>query len=185
MKKKKKAESIIIGSELFQMVIVAIILFGFWLMISGQFSPRYLIVGAVTSVAVTFITRPLLHMPSTKSQSKIYLPFCVPYFRIFKYMIWLFREIVKANIYMIKIILDPKMPIDPVIVKFKKRMDNPAAHALLGNSIALTPGTLTIEIEDDTYVIHAITKEAGETLARPDGSEAEIAKKVGGIFDNE
>ena len=90
----------------------------------------------------------------------------------------------KKNIhYVIKLVLNPKMPIDPVIVTFKKKMDNPLAHAILGNSIALTPGTLTIEIEDDVYVIHAITKETGATLALPDGREADMVKRVGELFD--
>ena len=171
------------GHALFQFVFVTLLLFLFWLLMSGIFTPKFMAIGAITSAAVAWITRPLLRLPSGYTPGKTYPAFQIPYVKFLLYLLWLLVEIVKSNIYVIKLILNPKMPIDPVIVTFKKKMDNPMAHAILGNSIALTPGTLTIEIEDDVYVIHAITKETGATLALPDGREADMVKRVGELFD--
>ncbi|MCL2437236.1 MAG: Na+/H+ antiporter subunit E [Clostridiales bacterium] len=171
------------GSEFVQFIFVAILLFVFWLAVSGLFTPKHITIGAITSVAVAWITRPLLRLPSTENQNKTYLAFHISYMRLFLYLLWLFKEIIKSNRYMIKLILSPKMPIDPVIVTFEKKMDNPLAHLTLGNSIALTPGTLAIEIEDGLYVIHAITKEMGESLVTPDGRDANMVRRVAAIFD--
>ena len=182
---KGKNVNIIRGSEIFQFVFVAVLLFVFWLLISGLFTPKHLTIGAITSIAVAWITRPLLRLPSAKNQDNIYLAFQIPYIKLFLYLLWLFKEICKSNSYMLKLILNPKMPIEPVIVQFEKNFDNPLAHTILGNSIALTPGTLAVEIDEGVYVIHAITKEMGEILVPPCGGEADMVRRVAAIFDGQ
>ena len=179
----KKNVNIIRGTEFIQFIILTILLFAFWLVMSGQFKPDLLLIGFTTSAIAAWITRPLMRMPSLKNPDKAYLAFYIPYFKLLLYWIWLFKEIVKANIYVIKLVLNPKMPIDPAVVTFKKRMDNPLSHFTLANSITLTPGTVTIAIEDDIYYVHAITKEVGSDLALPDGQDAEMTKRVAALFE--
>ena len=179
---KKKAH-IIKGSEVYQFIFLAIALFGFWLLMSGFFTIKHLIIGAATSIAVAWITRPLLLLPSAKNPEKAYLAFNLPYFKFISYYSWLIKEIVVTNIYMIKLVLSPKLLLEPMFVTFKKKMDNPVAHAVLGLSIVVTPGTVTIDIDDDVYLVHAIDRKLAEALVRPDGQEAEIARRVGALFD--
>lgn len=65
---------------------------------------------------------------------------------------------------MVGIILRPSMPIETTMLKF--RVDLPSSHAkmILGNSITLTPGTLTVDIEGDLFTVHALDKASYESL---------------------
>ncbi|WP_304507273.1 Na+/H+ antiporter subunit E [Anaerotignum sp.] len=73
-------------------------------------------------------------------------------------------EIIKANIAVIRIILSPKKEFEPAIVKFKTDIKSDLGRVFLANSITLTPGTYTIQLEDDEYLIHALDKPFGEDL---------------------
>ena len=170
-------------SEIFQFILVAVLLFAFWLLMSGFFTVKHLIIGSTASIAVAWITRPLLLLPSAENPNKVYLALDLPYFKLVLYFTWLFKEIILTNIYMIKLVLNPKMPLDPSIITFRKKMDNPLAHAILGCSIVVTQGTVTIDIDDDVYLVHAITGKLAETLARPDGQEPDVARRVSALFD--
>lgn len=78
------------------------------------------------------------------------------FFRAIYYFFWLVYQIILAGFHVMGIILRPNMPIETRIIKF--RVDLPSSHAkmILGNSITLTPGTLTIDIEDDLFTVHAL-----------------------------
>lgn len=86
------------------------------------------------------------------------------FFRAFYYFFWLIYQIIMAGFHVMGIILKPSMPIETCIIKF--RVDLPSSHAkmILGNSITLTPGTLTIDIEDDLFTVHALDKSSYESL---------------------
>src|SRR5690554_6536694 len=132
--------------------ILAIILFGFWVSLSGVIEVKFLTIGLATALITAWVTGPLLRLPSTDGKGFFYV-FDLPYIKYAFYWVWLIKEIVKASIDILKILLNPKMPINPQIIKFKKCMKNPIAHVTLGNSITLTPGTVILDIEGgDTYV---------------------------------
>ncbi len=80
-------------------------------------------------------------------------------FRIIRfvyYFFWLVYQIVLSGFHVLWVIVHPSMPIETAIVKF--RVDLPSSHAkmILGNSITLTPGTLTVDIQDDLFTVHAL-----------------------------
>ncbi len=75
-----------------------------------------------------------------------------------KYALVLVREIIKANIDVIRIILSPKMEIEPAIVTFKTDLKSEAAQVTLANSITLTPGTFTAGLDDGDFVVVALDK---------------------------
>ena len=180
--KERRKINIIEGSEPLEILFVVILLFSFWLLLSGNYAPKYVIIGLMTAVVVTWVTRPFLRLPSIQNPDNVYLAFRLSYIKIFLYVLWLFKEIIKANIYVVKLVLNPKMPIDPVIISLRKNMDHPLAHTILGICIVLTPGTLPVEIDDGLYVVHAITREISYDLAPEDGQEAEMPKLVGELF---
>ena len=78
------------------------------------------------------------------------------------FWIWLGWEIVKANISVIKIILDPKLPIKPRRFRLPVSQKTDIGRVLYANSITLTPGTISLEVNENDIEIHALT-EAGET----------------------
>jgi multicomponent Na+:H+ antiporter subunit E len=85
-------------------------------------------------------------------------------FRAAYYFFWLIYQIIIAGFHVLGIILRPSMPIEPSIIKF--RVDLPSSHAkmILGNSITLTPGTLTIDIEGDLFIVHSLDDASFESL---------------------
>ncbi len=72
----------------------------------------------------------------------------------FIYLIVFIIELVKANVDVTRRVLSPSMPINPGIVKVKTKLKSKMARLILANSITLTPGTFTIEINDDTLYVH-------------------------------
>ncbi len=77
----------------------------------------------------------------------------------FIYLVVFFIELVKSNIDVIRRVLSPSLPINPGIVEVKTKLKSKFGRMLLANSITLTPGTLTVEVIDDSYFIHWIDVE--------------------------
>jgi len=84
------------------------------------------------------------------------------------YWPWLAWEIVKANIDVTKIILSPKMSISPMMFKVKASQQTEIGHVTYGNSITLTPGTVTVALVDDDLTVHAITQEMADGVKTGD-----------------
>mgnify|MGYP003303334274 CR=1 FL=1 len=75
-----------------------------------------------------------------------------------KYAFVLLWEIFKANVDVLRIILSPKMEIEPAIVTFHTDLESEVSQVVLANSITLTPGTFTAGLEDGDYVVAALDK---------------------------
>lgn len=73
-----------------------------------------------------------------------------------EYMFVLAIEIFKANISTLKLITSTRYDIEPALVTFDVHFESDIAKVLFANSITLTPGTITAEIEGDTYKVHAL-----------------------------
>ena len=81
-----------------------------------------------------------------------------------KYFLILSLEILKSNLAVIRLVLSSKKEFEPSLVKFKTDLKSDLGKVILANSITLTPGTFTIQLEDDEYLIHALDKSFGEDL---------------------
>ena len=80
--------------------------------------------------------------------------------RLVQFLGVLLKEIVVANIQVAKIVLDPKMPIQPSFFDYPLTLKRTANQVLYANAITLTPGTLTVDMSKDTLLIHALTDAA-------------------------
>ena len=131
-----------------------------WLLITWRLHWQHLLVGAICSWAVAMINRDLLLQPAERPLLlRITAGKWVQYFWL------LLAAIFKANWDVARIVLRPKLEISPSFVRYRTRVSKPLNRLILGNSITLTPGTLTVEIAEDTYVVHAITRAAAEDCA--------------------
>jgi multicomponent Na+:H+ antiporter subunit E len=65
-------------------------------------------------------------------------------------------QIVIASLQVAYVVLHPKCPVDPVVLRFKTRLRNTSSRVILGNSITLTPGTITLEIEREEFLVHSL-----------------------------
>jgi multicomponent Na+:H+ antiporter subunit E len=77
--------------------------------------------------------------------------------KVFGYLLWLVREIFRANVNVARIILDPKLPISPIMVPFRSALKTDLCRVIYANSITLTPGTITTGTEGKVFRIHALT----------------------------
>ncbi len=84
--------------------------------------------------------------------------------RIIQYVAVLVWEIIKANASVMHMILSPRFQNEPVLMQFKTDLKTKTARALLANSITLTPGTITVSLEEDVYTVHCLDKSLAEGI---------------------
>ena len=65
---------------------------------------------------------------------------------------------------MAKLVLSRELKIEPSFFVLKHRLHSNNLKVLYANAITLTPGTLTVDLDEDTFLVHALTKKAGEGL---------------------
>ncbi len=128
-----------------------------WLLWSGIYTPLLLGLGALSCVLSVYIA----HRVGFFGRD-VFSLHLMP--RLPRYWGWLAIEVVKSSIDVARIILQPRMPISPTVVKFHATSSAPLAQAILGNSITLTPGTVTLDIDDGTLQVHCLTKAGAEAL---------------------
>jgi multicomponent Na+:H+ antiporter subunit E len=154
------------------------VLFAFWLMLSGKLELKYLIFGLASAAMVTFVTQDLLEpKESQRKTSSSVSSLLKRGWRLFSYFVWLVYEIVKSNLQVAYMVLHPKLPIDPGLLRFRTRLRSKVGHVILANSITLTPGTITVDLTDGTYLVHALVPDAAGNLL-----EAKMQSKLEAIF---
>ncbi|OGP65844.1 MAG: hypothetical protein A2169_13385 [Deltaproteobacteria bacterium RBG_13_47_9] len=141
--------------------ITFIILFVFWICLSGQFDIFHLTLGVISCALVSRISGNLLFRE--KSIRSAY-PWEV--LRFLTYLPWLLCQIVLANIHVAYLVLHPKMLtlIDPHIIRFKVKLKTDIGLTTFGNSITLTPGTITVLIHEESFYVHAINQKVADDL---------------------
>lgn len=129
----------------------------FWILLNGSLQPGTLAVGlAVAALIVVFFRGTL----SVLSGHKLTLPALWATIRFVGYFL---KELVKANVHMAAIVLDPRLPIDPAIVATRVKLTDPVARLLLANAITLTPGTLSVQYKGDTLYVHWVVAKGTDT----------------------
>lgn len=127
--------------------------FTLWVVLCGNVTGEILLVGAVATAAVFWFTCHFCRWSLAKE--KVFLMLLWPGFC---YIILLIREIVKATVAMLKLLLRPGIlkSIEPHLVEFKVPLKTNIAKMTLANSITLTPGTITVENRGTAFLLHCI-----------------------------
>lgn len=155
-----------------------ILFFLLWVMFNGQLTLEIAIFGLVIAAAMyLFICK---FMDYSIRKDNVILKE-IGY--ILQYIGLLLWEIVKANMVTIRFIMSIKHKNEPVLVSFKTTLKTQTAKSLLANSITLTPGTITVSLEEDEYVVHCLDKSFSEGLA--DSSFVKLLTKMENIAINE
>lgn len=151
-----------------RLIILAAVLFAFWLLLSGHFEPLLIAYGVASVVlAVVFARRMDIvdqeSFPIAKTVGGI------------AYWPWLIVEIVKSAIDVSKIILNPKLPISPNLVRVPSHQKSPVGITTYANSITLTPGTISAVVLERRHeiLVHALTDEGADAL-----EEGEMDRRV-------
>lgn len=150
-----------------------ILFFAFWIVLNGRIALDVIATGVLVTLLVSFFAYKLIGIDFAK-EKKVWsrLPRIIPYFLL------LIKEVFMANIHMIQTILASVIEVKPQIVYFKSPVRSDAAKVALANSITLTPGTITIKLEDGNFGIHALDESFAEGI--DDSSFVKKLKKIEG-----
>ena len=141
--------------------------FVFWFLLSAHFAPLDIAMATIAAAGVALLNRDI----ELLSGILRFAP------RLIGYTPWLLKEIVLANWQVLKIVVDPKLPIDPVVVRFTPALTTDLALTTLANSITLTPGTITLDLEGTEFTVHALTSAGGADIIG-----GGMARRVGQVF---
>ena len=132
-----------------------IVLFGFWLLMSGYYTPLILSLGVISCLLCVYLTI------KGKFLDNETLPI---YFfpRLIQYTLWLIKEILKSNIQTAKVIIMKSE--EPELFSVKATQKTNEGKVTYANSITLTPGTVTTQIKNDIFEVHALTKDFGDDV---------------------
>ena len=123
-----------------------------WLTLSGYFKPMLLGLGVISIALVVWMAQRMRILDGET----------VPYVTIPQTLVhftWLFGEIVKANIAVVKAVLSPGMEISPTLVRVPTPQKTDIGRVMFANSITLTPGTVSVEMNNDHILVHALLSE--------------------------
>jgi multicomponent Na+:H+ antiporter subunit E len=140
-----------------RMVLMTVLLAAAWILWSGFFTPLLLGLGALSCALVVYLSHRMHLFDKDVYALRLSL-------RLFRFWAWLAGEIVRSSLEVARVVLSPRLPISPTLVEVEATSTHPVDLAILGNSIILTPGTLTLNIEGQRLTVHALTRQGAEQL---------------------
>ncbi len=138
-----------------------------------------LIAGIIVSLIVSLIAGRFL------LQNDKFVKHFLRIFKAIKYLFLFLWEMAKANIHVAYLVLHPDLPIKPGIVKIKSNLKNDSSITALANSITLTPGTLTIDVNDENHdlYIHCIDVKSENVLINTNTIGGKFEKLLAEVFE--
>jgi len=143
-------------------------LFVFWLLLSGFYTPFFVIAGAGCAGAVVWLAHRMDLVDGEGHPVQISLP------AVFLYWPWLVKEIVKSAWDVSRVILHPRLPVSPTVVRFTPSQREDLTLVIHANSITLTPGTICVEARAGEFLVHALTAAGAEGV----GVDSDMDRRV-------
>lgn len=142
-------------------IYLSLVYFLLWVIFNGRITVEIVIIGAFISFMADLFIRKVLRLDLTFSN---FLRFAKIIPDVIVYASVLLVEIIKANVSITRLVLSPQLDVEPCIVKFRTGLKTEAARTALANSITLTPGTITVSLEGNTLLVHALDREIANGL---------------------
>lgn len=147
------------------------VLFVFWLVLSGLFDYFHIALGVISCLLVAYLSSDLGHIDLGRVNRWQVLT------RFAGYIPWLLYQVVLSNIHIAKIVLSPRIQLNPEVVVYPTFLKGDLSRTLFANSITLTPGTVTIDIDEENLYVHAINEKVKKDLLT-----GQMEKKVYNVF---
>lgn len=155
-----------------------VILFGLWLIFSGKYDATHIGFGIIAVTIVVLINYKLSKWNLFPERGEPNVPIRI--FQLPVYILWLMKEIFIASIQVAYLVVHPKMPIKPTLISFRTKLPSAVAKVILGNSITITPGTFTIDIEKDKFLVHGLVPGSAGSL-----ENGEMQSRIMKLFSKE
>ena len=147
-------------------VLIAVVLIAAWYVLSGKFDVLHFGTGVVAAVIIAVIARPPVDpTPVRFGQLLLFVP-------------WLGWQILRSNLHVARLVLSPRMPISPRLIRQTPGVRGGRALTLMGLSITLTPGTLTVDVSEGETLVHALDRESAKDV-KDDVMSARVARVFG------
>lgn len=163
------------GQRLGGLPVLWLLLFILWLIVNASLATPILVTGAIISFAIAWIfarRSKVWHIAVTPRSAWHFLA----YTGIF------FTELVKANLSMLRYVYAPRIDIHPGIVKVRIRLKSPIGRLALSNSIALTPGSLVMDVRGETMFVHWLDVKATDPEQATEMIVAPFEKHLEAVF---
>jgi len=159
------------GPHRFYRLTLGASLFLFWLLLSGQYDILHIVLGIASSLIIVWVAERLQVLDWEGHPTHLGL-------RVFPYWFWLSGKVMQANFHVVWLILKDLFQrngseLTPVEGRLSAHQKSHLGKTTYANSITLTPGTLTLSIEENNIKVHALTHEALEELR-----QGEMDKRV-------
>ena len=133
-----------------KILVLAILYSSIWIAFSGHFSFLLLSFGVLSVSIVLYTLRRMRIVDETP------IKFQMNAFKLATYSFWLIKEILKSNITVTKTILSPEIHVKQNMFSVPLSPKSDAAQVIFANSITLTPGTITVETEKNSLLVHSL-----------------------------
>jgi multicomponent Na+:H+ antiporter subunit E len=144
-------------------------LFIIWLVANGSLATHTIVTGITLSALIALAFATFSRVYSVVRWSPTVIAYYLMYLAVFLY------ELIKANLNVVRLVYTRRLNIKPAIVEIKTELKSPMGRLALANTITLTPGTLVVDIKDDSLFIHWIN------ISTTDPEEA--ARAISGRFE--
>jgi len=159
-------------TPLASVILLGVLLVAAWLLWSGLFKPLLLVLGGF-SCALVLLVAYRMHLFDSDVFALRFTS------RLFRYWIWLGREIVRSSLEVTRAVLSPRLTISPTVAEFDSRCEHPVDRVILGNSITLTPGTLTLQIDGQRFIVHSLSEQGARDIL-----DGEMDRRVSELRDS-
>lgn len=137
-----------------------VLLFVLWILLNGRWTTEVAQIGLILCAALyVFLCRFMDYSPRRDWQALKRVGWMVHYACVLVF------EIVKANLDVMHMILTPKYEVEPRLVRVQTSLKTDWARVVLANSITLTPGTITVSLEKNRYVVHCLDRSLAEGIS--------------------
>jgi len=143
-----------------------------WVLWSGMLKPLLLGLGALSCAIAAWIAVRMGYFDSRVFALRFNL-------RLFRFWSWLLLEIVKSSLEVARVVLAREMRLSTRVVEIDATRLSPTDQVILGNSITLTPGTLTLDATDGRLLVHALNADGAKEI-----EAGEMLRRVAGIHED-
>jgi len=146
---------------------IVVALFLIWLILAASYDLAHVVLGGIVAVGVMWLNPPSPVSPFRN----------VSWWGLVGYLPWLFVRVLKSGLHLSRLILDPALPIAPRLIQHQSALESDGEVVILGNSITLTPGTITVEVSSGELVVHTI-----DDLSSRDLTDGTFERKISRMF---
>ena len=154
-------------------ICLATFLFLFWLALSGHYTSFLIGIG----ICATLLCLAVAWRMGTIDAEGVPVQLALG---AITYLPWLVGEIIKSAWAVTRIIIDPQLPISPTMTRVSASQTTPVGVNVYANSITLTPGTITTNVDGNTLTVHAIVSDGADDLEEG-GMDARVSRFERGL----